>query len=199
MVVRRLSLLVLLAWAVSCSSSTPTAPVSVTTAGLGAPANGATVSNSSQPVTLTVTNAVTTDASATVSYMFVVATDSLFTNKVFTQSVPQTAGGQTSLTLSTLPAGKEYYWRVQTVATTTGSGETTGEFEGPFAFTIGPALSPPAPGPSSPLSGTTTGGWPGFVVADAVRVGSPASVSYRFDISLNPSFSPILVSGTVSE
>ena len=50
-----------------------------------------------------------------VSDMFEVATDAAFTTLVVSKSLPQSAGGQTSLMLDPLPPAT-YYWRVRAAA-----------------------------------------------------------------------------------
>jgi len=52
---------------------------------------------------LTVQNAVTTKPSLPVSDTFEVATDSAFGHIAVTKTIPQSAGGQTSVTLDPLP------------------------------------------------------------------------------------------------
>src|ERR1700722_15380678 len=110
-----------------CSSSGPPQP-SVTTPGLLQPANGAQISNASQPVTLVATNAITTGTSP-LTYTFEVATDAAFASKVFTSSnVAQGASGQTTVLLGTLGSGSGYYWHART--------GTTGVFTAAYQFTI---------------------------------------------------------------
>src|SRR5580658_4249427 len=157
----------------SCSSSNPLTP-SVTTPNLLQPANGAQISNLSQPVTLVVANSITT-GTGTLTYTFEVATDTAFANKVFTNtSVPQGGNGQTSVLLGTLNAGSNYYWHARAGA--------TGAFSAPFKFTIGPAISLSAPTPVAPSNGATTSGWPTFTVNDATKTGPASPLVYRFDI-----------------
>jgi hypothetical protein len=193
---RRLLVCGLVAVTLAACTSSPVSPsgsVTVTTAGFAAPANGALIPNVSQPVTLTITDAVVTGAGAAVVYRFEVATDTLFTNKVVTKDIPQTAG-QTSLTLAPLPPGQQYYWHVRT----TGA-DTPGVFTAPLAFTIGAAVVLQAPTPRNPLTGATTIGWPVFTVNDVLRSGPAAALVYQFDISTSPTFSPILLSAIVLE
>jgi hypothetical protein len=201
MSVRSLVTAVVVVVAASCTSTTsPTGLVTVTTAGLIGPANGAFIPNVSQPVTLTVANAVITSDPSTVTYTFEVATDTLFANKILTQIVPQGAGGRTSLTLGSLPPGKNYFWHVRaTGAPATGAG-TTGLFSAPLAFTIGPAIIIGAPTPITPLNGTTVNGsWPLLVVTNAPRTGPAGSMSYQFDIATSAAFTTIIVTATVQE
>jgi hypothetical protein len=174
----------------SCSSSNPLTP-SVTTPTLLQPANGAQISNASQPITLAVANSTTT-GTGTLTYTFEVATDTAFANKVFTNtSVPQGGNGQTSVLLGTLNAGSDYYWHARA--------GTTGVFSAAFKFTIGAAIAISAPTPVAPLNGTTTTGWPTFTVSDAARSGPASALVYRFDIATTAGFTTIVLTGTVSE
>ncbi len=165
----------------------------MTVASAVTPSNGALIPNASQPVTLTVTDAVVTDSSASVVYTFEVATDAGFSNKVQSKDAPQTPG-QTAVKLDTLPAGNDYYWHVRAKA-----GDTPGPFSAGVKFTIGPALVLGAPSPASPANGTSLAGWPTLTVNSASRSGPSGTTMYRFDIALNSSFTSIVVTATVSE
>ena len=119
----------------ACSKSNPVAPTSPTaavdpslTASVAtprpiSPANGAAIPNLSQPVTLTVLNAIVTQPGGT-TYSFEVATDSAFTAKVQTKDgVAEGSGGQTSLKLDALAPAKDYFWHARATA-----GGTVGVF-----------------------------------------------------------------------
>lgn len=188
--------LVLAVGIASCAKA-PTNPggsVTVTTPVLMSPANGALIANSAQPVTLTVANALVTNADAAVSYTFEVATDSTFSAIAATMETPQGGSGQTAATLAVLGAGREYFWRVRT----TGD-DTVGVFTTPQRFTIGAAVVLDAPSPSSPGEGAAIGQRPTLVVANSRRTGPVGAVAYRFEISSSANFSPIVASGTVAE
>jgi hypothetical protein len=195
---RKCGLYLLLALAaigpVACSSPvSPAGAVSVTVAAPATPANGAQIPNLSQPVTLTATNATTTDATATVTYTFEVATDAGFSNKVQTKDVAQSPG-QTSVKLDTLPAGADYYWHVRAKAN-----DTVGTFTSPIKFTIGAAIVVGTPTPTSPGNGAVLGAWPTLTVSDAPHSGPVGQMVYRFDVSTAANFSSILLSGTINE
>ena len=74
------SALLLCAGVTACATSPvePGGSVTVTTASPVSPANGAQIANVAQPVTLSINNAMVTDASAGVTYTFEVASDSAF-------------------------------------------------------------------------------------------------------------------------
>jgi hypothetical protein len=102
---------------------------------LVSPANAAQVEYHTQPLKLLVDNGASTGG-VLVSDMFEVATDAAFTTLVVSKSLPQSAGGQTSLMLDPLPAGT-YSWRVRAAA-----GDTT-VTSPTFTFNIAVALPPP--------------------------------------------------------
>jgi hypothetical protein len=188
--------LVLVAGTAACTSSpiAPAGTVTVTAASAVAPANGAQIANASQPITLTVTNATVTDASVPVTYTFEVATDAAFTNKAVTKDVPQT-GGQTSLKLDPLPGGKDYYWHVRTTA-----GDTVGAFSAALKFTIGAPIIINPPTATSPLSGSSSSGWPVLTVTNAQKSGPVGTtILYKFEVATSAGFDTIVVSGTVVE
>ena len=159
-----------------------------------APANAATIPNLSQPVTLTVANAVVTKTGST-TYTFEVASDAAFTVKVQTKdNVAESSSGQTSVTLDALTAGKDYYWHARATA-----GGTTGVFSAVSKFTVGPAISISAPVPISPINGAATGARPAFRATNATRTGPAGPISYRFEVSASSAFASILATATVAE
>lgn len=183
-----------LAGACAKSPVTPAGPVSVTTAASTSPANGAAIRNVDQPVTLSVTNAQVA-SSDPVTYTFDVASDVAFANKVVSQDVAQGSTGSTSLKLSALPAGADYYWRTKTSA-----GGTVGVYSTPLKFTIGPAITIQAPTPIAPVSGATAlGPRPTFTLTNSVRSGPVTVISYRFEVSKTSTFTTIATSATVQE
>jgi hypothetical protein len=196
MKIRALGLYVVLALAAACAKS-PVAPagvITVTTASLSAPANGAVFANLAQPVTLTITNATVTDGGASVTYTFEVASDGGFANKVVTRDVPQGAG-QTSLKLDMLPAGQDYFWHVRTTA-----GGTVGAFSGVLKFTIGPAIIIQAPALASPAAGATlTSPRPTLTVTNSTHTGPTGAISYKYQIATDSAFNNVVLSATVSE
>jgi hypothetical protein len=170
------------------TSSSLTAPVSVL------PIDRARFRNLDQPVTLSVQNAVFTQTGTT-TYTFEVATDSAFSAKVQTKAnVAEGPVGQTSVKLDTLPADKDYYWHAR--AERAGA---VGPFGTTHTFNIGPAIVLSPPVAVSPLTGTLAASRPTFIVSNIVRLGTPGTLVYTFEIALNPSFSPVAISGTVSE
>jgi len=179
----------------ACSSpSSPSGQASVTAPRQVTPAPNATVRNAEQPITLTVANAIVTQA-ATATYTFEVATDANFTNKVQTKdNVAAGASGQTSVVLDRLTPATDYYWHVRA----TGGG-TTGVYGPAYKFTVGPQVTLAVPAVVAPASGAQTDGKPTFTVANAARTGPAGNVTYRFEVAANAAFNPLLVDQTVPE
>jgi hypothetical protein len=184
--------LAILLLAAGCAKS-PLSPTISTPQAL-TPTTNTLIPNSAQPVTLVAQNALGTSSGA-ITYTFEVATDSAFANKVQTKSgVAEGAGGQTSATLTALPANADYYWHVQATA-----GGTTGLFSAASKFTIGPAVSLGAPGLISPANGSTASTQPTLTVSNASHSGSVGAIAYRFDISTSSTFATIAFTGTAAE
>jgi len=179
----------------SCSKSpvTPTGSVTVTTPAQIAPANGASIPNQNQPVTLTVSNAFVTESSASVLYTFEVSTDSAFGSKVQTKTAP---GGtsQTSVVLDALAPGQIYFWHARATG-----GDTAGTFSPSEKFTVGPAISLSAPGALAPLTGATPSGWPTFIISDSSRSGPVGTVTYKFEVSNSSTFTSDVLNQTAAE
>ena len=193
--IRILRLLVLLYLAIDLSAcnQSPTQPSgsSVTSPAPSSPVNGAQIAFGSQPIVLTVVNA-TGGAAAT--YTFEVASDAGFTAKVATKEAPAGGNGSTSVTLDRSRAGHDYYWHARANA-----GTTNGAFSAASKFTVGADVAIQAPQPVSPLTGGSGTTRPTLTVTNATHTGSTGAIVYRFEISANAGFSPILVSQTVPE
>jgi hypothetical protein len=179
-----------------CARS-PTSPAGAHTVAAAAPvtpANGVRIPNSEQPVTLTIDNATTTEPGAPIVYTFEIAADAGFASKVVIRDVAQ-GSDQTSLTLDTLPADRQYFWRVRATA-----GDTTGVFSRPLSFTIGPDITIDAPSPAAPVSGaivSTTR--PTLTVGNSPRTGPAGTILYRFEIAADAAFANVAASGVVAE
>ena len=187
---------VLAALSGACSSSTQPSggTASVTTPTPMVPAASAQIQNAAQPITLIVKNAVVTQSSGT-TYLFEVATDAAFTNKVQTKGgIAENSSGQTTVALDTLPAAKDYYWHAQA----TGGG-TSGPFSPPSKFTVGPAVVVSSPAPISPLTGAQVPTRPTLLVANAARTGPAGPITYKFEVSSTSAFTSTVLSVTVSE
>src|SRR2546430_15136539 len=174
-----------LAAAGACSGSSPAQPssgsapaavdatASIAAPRPAAPANNALVRNADQPVTLVAANAITTATSA-VTYMFEVASDAAFANKVQTWDNVAEGGGQTTVKLDPLAAARDYWWH----ARATGGG-TTGVFGLSYKFTVGPAVTLGAPAPTAALTGQSTPPRPRLRLAHERRTGPAGPITDR--------------------
>jgi hypothetical protein len=183
----------LVAAACAKSPASPTGSVTVTTPAQLAPANGANIANTSQPITLTVSNAFVTDGAASVLYTFEVSTDASFGSKVQTKTASP-GSSQTSVVLDTLAPGQSYFWHARATG-----GDTSGTFSPAQKFTVGPSIALTAPGPVSPLTGATPSGWPTFLVNNSVKSGPVGAITYRFEVSSSQAFTNTILSQTVPE
>jgi hypothetical protein len=104
---------------------------------LVSPASGVLIGDLNQPITLVIQNPPSSPPVGGVTNTFEVATDSAFANIEVRRSVPQAAGGLTSLLLDTLTPSASYFWRVKAEASS-----AIGAVSGTSSFRIGPAIVP---------------------------------------------------------
>jgi len=180
-----------------CGDKNPSEPSgtgSVTAPRQPQPATNTTYRYVDQPITLAVANAAVTQQTGT-TYTFEVATDTGFVNKVQTRNdVAEGTSGRTSIQLSTLAGGTDYFWHVR--ATSAG---TVGGFGPTNKFTVGPQVILNAPVPVSPIQGTLTDARPALTVTNAPRSGPVGAITYRFEISTLSTFASLALDGTVPE
>ena len=158
------------------------------------PAANAQITYASQPITMTVTNGVTTGTTA-LTYAFEVASDTGFSNRVYSKDgVAQGTGGRTSLAIDKLPGAKTYYWRVRI-----NSGSASGPNSAVRAFVVGPEVVLGIPVPSSPTQGGTAFAPIALTVNNITRSGPAGQISYRFQISESSSFADLVFDGTATE
>jgi hypothetical protein len=152
---------------------------------------GARVPVSSQPLTLVAANASTTGVRP-LTYLFEVATDAGFANKVFSRdAVTPSDSGRTSLRLpDALQTGRTYYWRAQAH-----DGANTSPYSSPANFDVFTPVTIGQPNPVSPVAAATvTSLHPTFVIGNASRSGPAGTIGYTIVIADNPAFSnPIAV------
>ena len=192
--IRVLRLLVLLYVVVDLSacgqSPAQPSPGSVTSPAPTSPVNGAQIAFATQPVVLTVANA----TGGATSYTFEVASDAGFTAKIASKDAPAGGNGSTSVTLDPLGAGHDYYWHARA-----NTGTTNGTFSAASKFTIGADVTLQAPQAISPLSGASGTTKQTFTVSNSTHTGQTGAIAYRFEVSANAGFNPILASATVPE
>lgn len=149
------------------------------------PAAGAVIPGDRQPITLLLENSYSTGPRP-LSYLFEIATDAGFSNKVFTrEGVAPGDGGRTSLRLSdTLGTGRGYYWRAKAQ-----DGANTGPFSPPVAFTLFIPISFDKPTLDDPINNEKVNELiPEFRINNAPRSGSPSGVAYVLEVAANSAF-----------
>jgi hypothetical protein len=174
----------------------PIAGVTISAPTLVTPSSDQRIQAAQQPVTLTIQNA-STNGQRPLTYVFEVALDAAFATKVFTRTgVEPGANGKTSVTLAeALETGRSYYWRAQAL-----DGANTGPFATAWKFDIYTAIAFEAPTPLSPADGTTVSTLrPAMVVSNATRTGSPAAVSYTFQVAEVQTFAVLKIEQSVAE
>ena len=115
----------------SPSVAGPIAGVNITAPQPVSPASNSEIAITDQPVTLTVRNA-STNGVRPLSYVFEVASDAQFAQKVYSKASVPAGDGQTSNRLSdVLAAAGTYYWRARAE-----DGANTGSYTNSVAFTI---------------------------------------------------------------
>jgi hypothetical protein len=149
-----------------------------------------------QPVTLLAENA-SSSGVRPLTYLFEVAVDSGFSDKVFIrEDVAPGEGGRTSLRLpDRLPPEHTYFWRARAQ-----DGANTGPFSSPGAFDV---FTPIVIGPpilnSPAINAVLTTVRPKFVLANSTRSGPVGSVSYVLEVSDSDSFANKIGLWTVAE
>lgn len=182
--------------AAACSKSSTSADSSFGAPQASTPVNGASIPFASQPITVTVTNAVRA-GSATASYAIEVATDAGFGNKVYSKDgIAEGSGGSTNIPLGSLNGGTTYYWH--TAAVIDG---VKGVMSAPRTFTVQPNIVFSPPGVGNPTNGgTASSARPTFTVNNASYTGPASSVAYEFQVATSSSFQNILASsGPIAE
>lgn len=180
---------------VACEATKSANPLSPTVAGpipgvnisapaIVVPSSGSKIPMDQQPITLTVGNA-TTSGVRPLSYVFEVATDAGFTNKVFARDGITPGDGQTSLRLpDALATGRSYYWHARAQ-----DGANTGPFSSGVTFNVFTPIVIGAPTPVAPSSGAVvTSNRPTLVVNDVSRSGPVGAITYQVEVSDSQTF-----------
>jgi hypothetical protein len=172
----------------------PIAGVIITAPTPVAPQQGSKLAVSQQPITLVVSNA-TTSGVRPLNYVFEVAADVDFTNRILVrEGVEPGANGQTTLRLGDqLSPERSYYWRSKAQ-----DGANTGGYSYPVVFTIFTPIVIGRPQPLSP-SGSTSSAQPRFVIGNASRSGPVGRITYFIEVSDNEAFAGKLGEWAVQE
>ena len=184
-------------------SSNPLAPtvagpipgVNITAPAVVDPSTGAKIPVDKQPITLTVVNA-STNGVRPLSYVFDIATDADFTNKVFSRDGVTPGEGRTSLRLpDALATGRSYYWRARAQ-----DGANTGPYTTAVNFNVFTPVIINTPTPIAPLpSATVDSIHPTFIVANATSSGPVGPLSYQVQVADTSAFANVFAIGTQAE
>lgn len=163
----------------------PIAGVQITAPKPLEPASGARIPGDRQPLTLLLENA-SSNSPRPLSYLFEVATEPGFSNRVFTKdNVPPGDGGRTALQLpATLSMGKVYYWRAKAL-----DGANESPYSNPNDFNVYTPVSFDKPPLIAPVNNDkVTSQRPTFAIGNVARQGSPVSVSYVIEVASDSAF-----------
>jgi len=149
-----------------------------------------------QPVTLLAENA-SSSGVRPLTYLFEVATDSGFTNKVFVrEDVTPGDGGRTSLRLpDRLAPERSYFWRVRAQ-----DGANTGPYSAPAGFDVFTPIVINPPGLVAPaVNAVLTTVRPKFVLGNSTRSGPVGNLNYVIEVSDSDTFANKIGVWTVAE
>ncbi len=162
----------------------PIPGVSITPPSIVQPDSGAKVAVDQQPLVLVVVNAATSGVRP-LTYVFEIAADAGFANKVFIREGIAPGDGRTSLRLpDSLAAGRTYFWRARAE-----DGANTGPFSSTAAFEVFTPIVIGAPVSIAPIDNTKTESLhPRFTFFNAPRSGPVGRITYRLEVSDSDSF-----------
>ncbi len=182
--------------ATGCTASKSSSPLSPTVAGplpgveitapkALEPAANIKIPVEAQPLTLLLESG-GSNGPRPLSYVFEVAVDSAFSNKIFVaENVPPGEGGRTSVRLiDHLAPEHSYFWRARAQ-----DGANIGPYSVPVAFDVFTRIV--IEGPELVAPGVNVDGQPlrpTFVVKNAVHSGPVGSLSYIFEIGTSDAF-----------
>lgn len=191
--------------AIGCQKASPTRPTVEDTASVSAasvtdartgvtivaarpasPAANASISWASQPITISVTNGVTSNGSA-LTYTFQVATDAAFTSIAFSKAGVAAGNGTTSVTVDKLPGSKTYYWRAQA-----NPASGTGPYSTTRAFVVGPEVTLGTPSLASPVNGARAFSPVNLTINNITRSGPAGAIVYTVDVARDSGFGNIV-------
>jgi hypothetical protein len=148
------------------------------------PRDGIKIAVDQQPVTLLLENAAT-NGERPLSYVFEVATDTGFTNKVFMREGVTPGEGRTALRLpDPLASGRTYYWRAQAV-----DGANSSPVSALAFFTIFTPIVIDKPRLEFPVNNVRLDDFqPEFRISNAPRSGPVGAINYVLELSDSDSF-----------
>ena len=160
------------------------------------PIAGSKIPIDKQPVTLMIENA-SSSGVRPVSYVFEIATDANFTNKVYSRDgVSPGDGGRTSLRLpDPLATGRTYFWRTRAE-----DGANTGPYASAAAFDVFTPIVIDVPILIAPGANATVENLrPSFTVTNAERSGPVGAISYLIEVADGDAFTNKIAAWTASE
>jgi hypothetical protein len=149
------------------------------------PAQGFRIPVESQPITLTLSNAATTGVRP-LNYLFEVATDAGFSNKVFSlEGITPGGNGRTGVRLpNALAPERSYYWRARAQ-----DGANTGPFSPAAFFNVFTPVVLGKPILQEPVANATaTSQQPTLKFSNAPRSGPAGPITYEIQLSENSDF-----------
>jgi hypothetical protein len=147
------------------------------------PAQGFRIPVESQPITLVLSNAASTGVRP-LNYLFEVATDAGFSNKVYSrEAIPPGDNGRTSITLpNALAPERTYYWRARAQ-----DGANTGGYSGAAFFNVFTPVVLGRPLLQEPVGNATASSQqPTLRFGNAPRSGPAGPITYEIHLSENP-------------
>ena len=149
------------------------------------PGQGVRIAVESQPVTLTLSNAATTGVRP-LNYLFEVATDAGFANKVFSRDgiVPGASGRTTMKLPNALAPERSYYWRARAQ-----DGANTGPYSSAAFFNVFTPVVLGRPILQEPVGNATAASQqPVLRFANAPRSGPAGPITYEISLAENADF-----------
>jgi hypothetical protein len=159
------------------------------------PKDGQRIAVDRQPVTLVVANA-ETNGVRPLKYMFEVALDADFTNKVLVREGVEPGDGRTELRMpDALAPERTYYWRARSQ-----DGANTGPFTGFAFFSVYTPVVIGRPILQQPTNNERIDSVvPEFAMANASRSGPAGAIAYEIELATNAAFANISALWTVAE
>jgi hypothetical protein len=173
----------------------PIPGITITPPGPVDPGSGARVPSDRQPITLIVNNA-SSNGPRPLSYVFEIATDANFANKVFTRDGISPGSGRTSLRLpDPLATGRTYFWRAQAL-----DGANSSPYSSAISFSVFTPVVISAPPLVAPANNEkVSSGRPTFTWANAPRTGPAGAISYEIEVAESDAFASRFAGWVVAE